>query len=88
MSRAERKCDRCGKLYESYYKENKKLMLHRRGYRVNAVMAINLRDDGTYEKGKEIDLCQECLKGFIEFMGYQNDDTGQQGNQELLKPAT
>jgi len=69
MSRGARKCDRCGKLYESYLRENKKLMPHGHGgHCMNAIVALNLDESGKYYSGEPIDFCGECLTEFEQFL--------------------
>ena len=56
-----KKCDRCGKLYE-YYPTGNKL-------RANAVRrCVILPSGGLVGSDNTLDLCQECMKAFDEFM--------------------
>lgn len=57
-----RKCDRCGKLYEFYYKESD-------GMVINGMTLVE--NDVTYNSHKTkmyIDLCPECLTQLAEWL--------------------
>ena len=60
MARA-RKCDRCGKLYESYKTKYD-------GTNVNGITMVNIDDDRYYFKHKLMDLCPECMKEFQDWL--------------------
>ena len=60
-----KKCDRCGKLFESYNIDA--------GYKVpNRYMNILLKDvsleKGTYKELGDYDLCKECNESFLEWL--------------------
>ena len=55
------KCDRCGKLYESYNtkKDNKN---------INGFIQVNLDVDRKYYSHGVTDLCPDCMKEFQNWM--------------------
>lgn len=56
-----RKCDRCGKLYEHYPKNNK--------LQYNAIRFIQRNAiSRTADLGSIMDLCPECMNEFEKFM--------------------
>lgn len=55
-----RKCDRCGKLYEYYPKDNK--------IQANGVQRIYKHINGVYDRGNALDFCPECMNVFDEFI--------------------
>lgn len=77
MSRQARKCDRCGKLYETYHEKNGKYM-DRHGYgSINGIAVVCISDDGTYVNSYPKDLCLGCMRAFISFMentGYGKEE--------------
>lgn len=59
-----RMCDRCGKLYEYYPKDNKP--------RYNALRPIRMDSVGNaMDIGLAIDLCPKCMYAFEKFMAYK-----------------
>lgn len=66
MSKA-RKCDRCGKLYESYSVKNKAFMEDGSRKEINSIMLIDLGDNGNYWPQETKDLCPECMEQFLKF---------------------
>ena len=59
-----RMCDRCGKLYEHYPKNNKP--------RYNALLPIRRDAVGTVmDIGIAMDLCPKCMDAFEKFMAYK-----------------
>ena len=56
-----KKCDRCGKLYESYNTTND-------SKNINGIMTLNLDDLRKYYSHKPLDLCPECKDAFEEWM--------------------
>ena len=55
-----KKCDRCGKLYESYDMVDNSEM--------NGVYIVSKNKFGVRESiSKDIDLCQECMDSFIKW---------------------
>ena len=70
MSLAKR-CDRCGKFYDHYPTGNKP--------QYNAIRRVQtMRDGTTYGYDKDLDLCQECMRAFNEFLdggNFENEST-------------
>ena len=59
-----RMCDRCGKLYEHYQKNNKP--------RYNALLSIRRDAVGNVMNiGIAMDLCPKCMDTFEKFMAYK-----------------
>lgn len=59
MARA-RKCDRCGKLYESYNVGSSK-------EKFNAMILICLDDENKYWGRPAVDVCPDCNKEFTDW---------------------
>ena len=60
-----RKCDRCGK----YYDGNELYKLRRYDERM-----VGIRFDGYSNIDHSIDLCDDCLKALIKFLGFKEAD--------------
>ena len=56
-----KKCDRCGKLYEEYNSKNNEK-------NPNGIMVLNLDYKRQYYSHTVMDLCQDCMKGFHDWM--------------------
>ena len=72
------KCDRCGKLYEGYYKYNMK----QEG--INPVTGLSVSNsmnfltqnaNGTISGGRYYDLCKNCMNDLIAFMDISKEVT-------------
>lgn len=59
------KCDRCGE----YYDENTLYKIHRYGERMKGI-----RFDGVNSTDDRIDLCDDCIKELIKFLGFKEAD--------------
>lgn len=55
-----RKCDRCGKLYESYNIKND-------SENINGLITVNVDDDRKYYSHGVLDLCPECSGSFMKW---------------------
>lgn len=56
-----KKCNRCGKYYDPYPAGNRN--------RCNGIRKCFILDNGTVSYNNDaIDLCEECMKAFDEFM--------------------
>lgn len=64
MARA-RKCDRCGKLYETYNTKNDEK-------KINGLMTLNIDDDRRYYSHGIMDLCPECMEEFQRWIKEKN----------------
>lgn len=67
MSRAY-KCDRCGKLYESYAAENKY-----DGLKATKITFRCNTKDGNYYDTDFFDLCQKCMKEILDIMNLDEE---------------
>ena len=67
MSRAY-KCDRCGKLYESYAAENKY-----DGLKATKIRCRWNTKDGNYYDTDFFDLCQKCMKEILDIMNLDEE---------------
>lgn len=73
------KCDRCGKLYEGYYKDKTKTE------RINPVTGLVSasnsmkflvkHENGTISGGRYYDLCKDCMNDLIAFMDIPKEVT-------------
>lgn len=59
------KCDRCGK----YYDENRLYKIRRYDERM-----VGIRFEGYSNMDLSIDLCDDCLKALIKFLGFKEAD--------------
>lgn len=61
------KCDRCGKTYDKkpyYYDKSNN----------TCIVGIGIKTaENRFEEFQSIDLCEDCLKKFIEFMENKNE---------------
>ena len=62
------KCDRCGK-YGKYYDENRLYKIRRYNERM-----VGIRFEGYHNMDLSIDLCDDCLKALIKFLGFKEAD--------------
>ena len=62
------KCDRCGK-YGKYYDENRLYKIRRYDERM-----VGIRFEGYSNMDLSIDLCDDCLKALIKFLGFKEAD--------------
>ena len=56
-----KKCDRCGKLYNSYNTKND-------AKHINGIMTVNIDPYGEYYDHKPVDLCPKCKDSFEEWL--------------------
>lgn len=72
------KCDRCGKLYEGYYKDKTKTE------RINPVTGLFVSNsmkflvqnaNATISGGRYYDLCKDCMNKLIDFMDISKEVT-------------
>ena len=56
-----KKCDRCGKFYETYNTRNNR-------ENISGIMTLNLDDQGKYYYHEPLDLCPECKDAFEKWM--------------------
>lgn len=72
------KCDRCGKLYEGYYKDRTKTE------RINPVTGLSVSNsmkflvknaNDTISGGRYYDLCKDCMNDLIAFMDISKEVT-------------
>lgn len=68
-----KKCDRCGKYYDSYGINNDP-------NNTNAIMFVNADKDGRYFSHEVIDLCPECKNEVKEFVDNKH---GNKNNLEV-----
>ena len=59
------KCDRCGK----YYDENRLYKIRKYNERM-----VGIRFEGYHNMDLSIDLCDDCLKALIKFLGFKEAD--------------
>ena len=71
-----KKCDICGKLYESYNERKDKV-------RVNGFMFLNIDTEGKYYVNDALDCCPECIESVKEHIRKLKGERNESSKPEM-----